>query len=64
MQQQKHPRFCVDLKVNERWVTSIAIDYEDVTLPTHNVMVDYDNVPFRCRVVLVRSIRLRNEKSL
>jgi hypothetical protein len=52
MQQQKHPRFCVDLNVNEGWVTSIALNYEDVTLPTQNVMVDYDSVPFRCRACL------------
>ena len=52
MQQQKYPRFCANLEVKEGWVTRIAIDYEDVTLPTQNVMVDYDNVPFRCRVCL------------
>ena len=32
MQQQKHPRFCVDLKVNEGWVTNIALRASSVAL--------------------------------
>lgn len=45
----KDPRFGVNLKVKELWVTSIALSTLEGILPTQNVMIDYDNLPSRCR---------------
>ena len=45
----KDPRYCINLKVNKGWVTSIALSKEEGILPTQHLLVVYDNLPFRCR---------------
>jgi hypothetical protein len=42
----KDRRFCINLKINEGWVTSIALSFEEGILTIHNVVVDYDKLPF------------------
>lgn len=43
-------RFCINLKVNKRWVTCIEFESEDGISPPQKVLVDYDKLPIRCRV--------------
>ena len=43
------PRFCVNLKVDKGWVTSIKLESEEEIVPPHEVLVDYDKLPLRCR---------------
>jgi len=45
----KDPRFCVNLMVNEGWITSIELKSEEGTGPPQSVIVDYDKMPIRCR---------------
>ena len=46
----KDPRFCVNLKVNEGWVTSIDLEDEGGISTLQKVSVDYDKLPMRCKV--------------
>ena len=44
------PRFCINVKVNKGWFTCIDLENEDGTSPPpHKVLVDYYNLPIRCR---------------
>ena len=43
------PRFCVNLKVDKGWVTSIKLESEEEIVPPHEVIVEYDKLPLRCR---------------
>jgi hypothetical protein len=45
----KNPRFCANFKVGKGWITNIALKFKECILLAHNVLIDYDNVPFRCR---------------
>ena len=45
----KDPRFCVNLKIKEGWITSIELVSEDSTIPPQRVIIDYDKLPMRCR---------------
>lgn len=45
----KGPRFCVNLKINEGRVTNIALSSEEENSSKSLVLVDHDNLPFRCR---------------
>ncbi len=45
----KIPRFCIDLKVNKGWVTSIDLEGGEEGMPPPRVLVDYDKLPIRCK---------------
>ena len=45
----KDPRFCIDLKVNKGWVTSIDLEGGEDGMPPPRVLVDYDKLPIRCK---------------
>ena len=45
----KDPRFCINLKVKEGWITSIALDSEDGSAPIPKVLVYYDKLPIKGR---------------
>lgn len=46
------PMFCVNLNIKKWWVSSIILGAEDENLPSHNIVVDYDTLPFRCKSCL------------
>ena len=46
----KDPRFCINLMVNNGWITSIDLETDDGLLPIQKVLVDYDKLPMRCKV--------------
>lgn len=48
----KDPRFCINLQISNAWVTNIALETENGALPAQVVEVDYDNLPMRCRICL------------
>lgn len=48
----KDPRFCVNLKINKGWITSINLESEEGILPPQEVLVDYDKLPIRCKACL------------
>ena len=48
----RDPRFCVNLKINEGWINSIALNLENGILRIQTIVVDYDSLTFRCRVCL------------
>ena len=56
----KDPRFCINLMVNEGWVTSITLESEDGTGPAQSVTVDYDRMPIRCRACQSWKHRVRD----
>ena len=58
----KDPRFCVNLKVNERWITSIELEAEDGITPPQRVVVDYDKLPIQCRACQSWKHRVRDCK--
>lgn len=45
----KDPRFCINLMVNKGWATSIDLDSGGEISPPQRVLVDYDNLPIRCK---------------
>lgn len=45
----RNPRFCVNVKINEGWVTNVELVFEEGDLPTQKVLVDYDKLPIRCK---------------
>lgn len=42
----KDQRFCINPKINEGWVISIALNFEEGILTIHNAVLDFDNLPF------------------
>ena len=40
----RDPRFCVDLKVDKGWGTSIDLEIEGEILPLQKVISDYDKL--------------------
>lgn len=45
----KNPHFYINLRISNGWVTSIALEAKDGTLPAHVVEVDYNSLPMRCK---------------
>ena len=60
----KDPRFCINLMVNEGWVTSITLESEEGIGPTQLVIVDYDRMPIRCRTCQSWKHRVRDCKEI
>ena len=60
----KDPRFCVNLKVKEGWITSIVLETEDSNIPPQRVIVDYDKLPMRCRACQSWLHRVRDCKEI
>ena len=60
----KDPRFCINLMVNEGWVTSITLESEEGMGPTQSVVVDYDRMPIRCRAYQSWKHRVRDCKEI
>lgn len=48
----KDPRFCINLKMNKWWITSLDLESKVDILTPQKIMVDYDKLPIRCRVCL------------
>jgi hypothetical protein len=49
----RDPRFCVNLIVSNGWVTTIDVESENETMPTHKVLVDYDKLPIDAKPSIV-----------
>ena len=48
----KDPRFCINLEISKGWATSIDLEMENGLMPPQRIMVDYDELPIRCRACL------------
>lgn len=48
----KDPRFYINLQICSGWVSGIALESEGGTSLPQLVEVDYDNLPMRCRICL------------
>jgi hypothetical protein len=56
------PRFCVNLNINEGWVTTIDLEAEGVSAGPQQILVDYDRLPIRCRACQSWKHRVRDCK--
>lgn len=51
-EEDKDPRFCINLYFSKGWVTSISLEVEEGILPPQIVIVDYDSLPIRCKACM------------
>ena len=54
----KDLRFCINLEISKGWATRIDLELVRGSLPTQNVLVDYDKLPIRCRACLSWNLKL------
>lgn len=58
------PMFCINLMVGKGWVKCINLEVEEGLLPPQKIVVDYGNLPLRCRACYNLAHKVKNCKEI